>query len=1090
MEKNRIRSVKTGKSMRMSYQRQEEVLEMPNLIEVQRDSYKWFLDEGLREVFDDISPIADYSGKLSLEFIDFTFDEKDAKYTIEQCKERDATYAAPLKVRVRLINKETEEINEHEIFMGDLPIMTVTGTFVINGAERVIVSQLVRSPGIYYAIAHDKLGKRLFSSTVIPNRGAWLEYETDSNDVFYVRVDRTRKVPITVLIRALGVGSNAEIIDLFGEEPKILASFTKDTSTNYQEGLLELYKKIRPGEPLAVESAESLINAMFFDPRRYDLAKVGRYKFNKKLHLNRRIVGHRLAEDVVDASTGEILAEEGTVVTKEMANTIQNSAVPYVWILGEEDRRIKVLSNLMVDIRHYLPEIEDPKSIGVTEAVYYPVLENILEENDTLEDRIAAIHRDIHDLIPKHITKEDIFASINYNMHLEYGLGNADDIDHLGNRRIRAVGELLQNQYRIGLSRLERVVRERMTTQDTENISPQSLINIKPVTAAVKEFFGSSQLSQFMDQNNPLGELTHKRRLSALGPGGLSRDRAGFEVRDVHYSHYGRMCPVETPEGPNIGLINSLASYARINQYGFIEAPYRKIDKSDPKNPRVTDEVVYMTADEEDNYHVAQANEPLDEEGYFIHKNVSGRFREETQEYERHMFDYMDVSPRMVFSVATALIPFLQNDDANRALMGSNMQRQAVPLLTTEAPVVGTGMEVKTAVDSGVCVVAKKSGTVLRSTSTDISIKNDDGTKEIKPVYIDGYRVYSDTTYNEQYSQDDEANPTFTEMRNSVLAALDVDTTKGTYANQIAQGIASQVYDKTTGTGAVIVNNNKEVAGTAQDLLNNGPKNEIYLNPNQAVVFQFASGITTAQIGLKALQGNAAQYTISYEDGTSEDKTLNSSTDMFYKLDAKKGTITITNKAGSGVLAITKIKTFGEISSNAMFAELSADDFMPALLSLGYETEKPMADATANLNLVDYTGKTIASTSLTANGEQGTDATFTADQIKSAVTSALPEGYAVVDASKIADQTVKYGESADVNVQIGKVATLKVTYKKLFGKTVGTATLTGVQTSAGSKYSFSASEIKKAVPSGYWTIKLWGTKVKYGTTGTLTVNVF
>ena len=731
MEKNRIRSVKTGKSMRMSYQRQEEVLEMPNLIEVQRDSYKWFLDEGLREVFDDISPIADYSGKLSLEFIDFTFDEKDAKYTIEQCKERDATYAAPLKVRVRLINKETEEINEHEIFMGDLPIMTVTGTFVINGAERVIVSQLVRSPGIYYAIAHDKLGKRLFSSTVIPNRGAWLEYETDSNDVFYVRVDRTRKVPITVLIRALGVGSNAEIIDLFGEEPKILASFTKDTSTNYQEGLLELYKKIRPGEPLAVESAESLINAMFFDPRRYDLAKVGRYKFNKKLHLNRRIVGHRLAEDVVDASTGEILAEEGTVVTKEMANTIQNSAVPYVWILGEEDRRIKVLSNLMVDICHYLPEIEDPKSIGVTEAVYYPVLESILEENDTLEDRIAAIHRDIHDLIPKHITKEDIFASINYNMHLEYGLGNADDIDHLGNRRIRAVGELLQNQYRIGLSRLERVVRERMTTQDTENISPQSLINIKPVTAAVKEFFGSSQLSQFMDQNNPLGELTHKRRLSALGPGGLSRDRAGFEVRDVHYSHYGRMCPVETPEGPNIGLINSLASYARINQYGFIEAPYRKIDKADPKNPRVTDEVVYMTADEEDNYHVAQANEPLDEEGHFIHKNVSGRFREETQEYERHMFDYMDVSPRMVFSVATALIPFLQNDDANRALMGSNMQRQAVPLLTTEAPVVGTGIEVKTAVDSGVCVVAKHDGVVERSVSNEIIIKCEDGTKDV-----------------------------------------------------------------------------------------------------------------------------------------------------------------------------------------------------------------------------------------------------------------------------------------------------------------------------------------------------------------------
>ena len=729
MEKNRIRSVKTGKSMRMSFQRQEEVLEMPNLIEVQRDSYKWFLDEGLKEVFDDISPIADYGGKLSLEFIDFTFDEKDAKYTIEQCKERDATYAAPLKVRVRLINKETGEINEHEIFMGDLPIMTVTGTFVINGAERVIVSQLVRSPGIYYAIAHDKLGKRLFSSTVIPNRGAWLEYETDSNDVFYVRVDRTRKVPITVLIRALGVGSNAEITELFGEEPKILASFTKDTSTNYQEGLLELYKKIRPGEPLAVESAESLINAMFFDPRRYDLAHVGRYKFNKKLHLNRRIVGHKLAEEVVDPSTGEILAEEGTVVTKELANVIQNSAVPFVWILGEEDRRIKVLSNLMVDIRHFLPEIEDPKKLGVTELVYYPVLKTILEENDTLEDRIAAVYRDIHDLIPKHITKEDIFASINYNMHLEYGLGNADDIDHLGNRRIRAVGELLQNQYRIGLSRLERVVRERMTTQDTESISAQSLINIKPVTAAVKEFFGSSQLSQFMDQNNPLGELTHKRRLSALGPGGLSRDRAGFEVRDVHYSHYGRMCPIETPEGPNIGLINSLASYARINEYGFVEAPYRKIDKSDPKNPRVTDEVVYMTADEEDNYHVAQANEALDAEGHFVRKSVSGRYLDETQEYPKEMFDYMDVSPRMVFSVATALIPFLQNDDANRALMGSNMQRQAVPLLSTEAPVVGTGMEVKTAVDSGVCVVAKKPGTITYVSSKIIRIAYDDGEK-------------------------------------------------------------------------------------------------------------------------------------------------------------------------------------------------------------------------------------------------------------------------------------------------------------------------------------------------------------------------
>ena len=713
--------------MRMSYQRQQEVLEMPNLIEVQRDSYKWFLDEGLKEVFDDISPIADYGGKFSLEFIDFTFDEKDAKYNIEQCKERDATYAAPLKVRVRLINKETEEINEHEIFMGDLPIMTVTGTFVINGAERVIVSQLVRSPGIYYAIAHDKLGKRLFSSTVIPNRGAWLEYETDSNDVFYVRVDRTRKVPITVLIRALGYGTNAEIIDLFGEEPKILASLTKDTSESYQEGLLELYKKIRPGEPLAVDSAESLITSMFFDPRRYDLAKVGRYKFNKKLLLRNRICGQVLAEDVVDESTGEILAEAGTEVDKALANKIQNAGVPFVWIQTEQ-RNVKVLSNMMVDLGEWVDF--DPESAGVTELVYYPVLQKILEENASEEDIKDAIHKNIHELIPKHITKEDIFASINYNMHLEYGIGHDDDIDHLGNRRIRAVGELLQNQYRIGLSRLERVVRERMTTQDLEGISPQSLINIKPVTAAVKEFFGSSQLSQFMDQNNPLGELTHKRRLSALGPGGLSRDRAGFEVRDVHYSHYGRMCPIETPEGPNIGLINSLASYAKINEYGFIEAPYRKIDKTDPKNPRVTDEVVYMTADEEDNYHVAQANEALDEEGHFISKNVSGRYREETQAYERHMFDYMDVSPKMVFSVATALIPFLQNDDANRALMGSNMQRQAVPLLTTEAPVVGTGMEEKTAVDSGVCVVAKKNGTIESSESKRIVVRNDDGTRD------------------------------------------------------------------------------------------------------------------------------------------------------------------------------------------------------------------------------------------------------------------------------------------------------------------------------------------------------------------------
>ena len=727
MEKNRIRPIKSGKSSRMSYARQKEVVQMPNLIEVQTDSYKWFLEEGLNEVFDDISPITDYSGKLSLDFVDFTLCEDEVKYTIDECKERDATYAAPLKVKVRLHNKETDEINEHEIFMGDLPLMTRTGTFVINGVERVIVSQLVRSPGIYYAIAHDKLGKKLYSATVIPNRGAWLEYETDSNDVFYVRVDRTRKVPITVLIRALGIGTNPEIIELFGEEPKILASFEKDAATNYQEGLLELYKKIRPGEPLAVDSAESLITSMFFDPRRYDLAKVGRYKFNKKLALKNRISGHVLAEDVASPMTGEVLAEAGTKITRELASTIQNNAVPYVWISVEEtERPIKVLSNMMVDLDAVVDV--DPEEVGVTEQVYYPVLAGILEETagdiDELKD---AIKRDIHDLIPKHITKEDILASINYNMHLEYGIGTDDDIDHLGNRRIRSVGELLQNQYRIGLSRLERVVRERMTTQDMEGISPQSLINIKPVTAAVKEFFGSSQLSQFMNQNNPLSELTDKRRLSALGPGGLSRDRAGFEVRDVHYSHYGRMCPVETPEGPNIGLINSLASYARINEYGFIEAPYRKINHDDPTNPVVTDEVVYMTADEEDNYHVAQANEQLDKEGHFVRKNVSGRYREETQEYERRMFDYMDVSPKMVFSVATALIPFLQNDDANRALMGSNMQRQAVPLLFTEAPVVGTGMEEKAAVDSGVCVVAEESGTVERSTSTEITVRQDDG---------------------------------------------------------------------------------------------------------------------------------------------------------------------------------------------------------------------------------------------------------------------------------------------------------------------------------------------------------------------------
>ena len=696
---------------------------MPNLIEIQKDSYQWFLKEGLKEAFDDISPIADFAGHLSLEFVDFTLCKDDVKYTIEECKERDATYAAPLKVKVRLYNKDKDEMNEHEIFMGDLPLMTDTGSFVINGAERVIVSQLVRSPGIYYGIGHDKVGKELFTCTVIPNRGAWLEYETDSNDVFYVRVDRTRKVPVTVLIRALGYGTNAEILDLFGEEPKLLASFGKDTSDNYQDGLLELYKKIR--------SAESLLNSMFFDPRRYDLAKVGRYKFNKKLSFKYRLNGQTLAEDVVDTTTGEILAEAGTKLDKAKAMEIQNAGVPYVWVDGPT-RKQKVLSNMMVELGAYVSF--DPEEVGVTELVYYPVLSSILAEAGDDEEALKeAIHKNIHDLIPKHITKEDIIASINYNMHLEEEVGTSDDIDHLGNRRIRAVGELLQNQYRIGLSRMERVVRERMTTQDMDGITPQSLINIKPVTAAVKEFFGSSQLSQFMDQNNPLSELTHKRRLSALGPGGLSRDRAGFEVRDVHYTHYGRMCPIETPEGPNIGLINSLATYARVNQYGFIEAPYRVVDKTtDPSNPKVTDEVIYLTADEEDNFVVAQANEPLDEEGHFIHNNVSGRFRTETSEFQKRTIDLMDVSPKMVFSVATAMIPFLQNDDANRALMGSNMQRQAVPLLTTEAPVVGTGIEGKAAVDSGVCVIAKNAGVVLRSASNEIIIKRDsDGNKDV-----------------------------------------------------------------------------------------------------------------------------------------------------------------------------------------------------------------------------------------------------------------------------------------------------------------------------------------------------------------------
>ncbi|MED9931654.1 MAG: DNA-directed RNA polymerase subunit beta [Lachnospiraceae bacterium] len=725
MKKYRMRPVKSGRGMRMSFSTEKRVLDMPNLIEVQKNSYQWFLDEGLREVFKDISPIVDYTGNLSLELVDYQLCKEDIKYSIEECKERDATYAAPIKVNVHLRNEETGEIAQHDIFMGDLPLMTETGTFVINGAERVIVSQLVRSPGIYYAIDHDKFGKTLYSSTVIPNRGAWLEYETDSNDVFYVHVDRNRKVPITVLIRALGFGTNQEIIDLFGEEPKIMASLEKDVSNSFETGVIELYKRLRPGEPEEVENATNLFMGMFFDARRYDLAKVGRYKYNKKLALKNRIAGHVLAEDVIDPSTGEVLFAAGTTLTREDATAIQNAAVPFVYIQTEE-KNVKVLSNLMVDLSEYVGF--DPKEVGIHEAVYYPVLEKLLQEYDDEDELKAAIEANVSELVPKHITKEDIIASINYNIHLEYGIGNDDDIDHLGNRRIRAVGELLQNQYRIGLSRMERVVRERMTTQDKDTVTPQSLINIKPVTAAVKEFFGSSQLSQFMDQNNPLSELTHKRRLSALGPGGLSRDRAGFEVRDVHYTHYGRMCPIETPEGPNIGLINSLATYARINEYGFVEAPYRKLDKSDPANPVVTDEVVYLTADEEDNYIVAQANEPLDEDGHFKKNNVSGRFREETSEFPKANVDLMDVSPKMVFSVATSMIPFLENDDANRALMGSNMQRQAVPLLRTEAPVVGTGMEAKAAVDSGVCIVAKHDGVVEMSSSEKIIVKCDDGT--------------------------------------------------------------------------------------------------------------------------------------------------------------------------------------------------------------------------------------------------------------------------------------------------------------------------------------------------------------------------
>ncbi len=731
MKKNRIRPVRLGDVVRMSYSKIDEVLEMPNLLALQKDSYKWFLEEGLKEVFEDISPISDYSGNLVLEFVDFSLDS-ETKYSIAECKERDATYAAPFKVKARLRNKEIDEIKEQEIFMGDFPLMTDTGTFVINGAERVIVSQLVRSPGIYYAIEKDKVGKNLLSSTVIPNRGAWLEYETDSNDVFYVRVDRTRKVPVTVLIRSLGIGTDAEILELFGDEPKIAATIEKDVTKNREEGLIEIYKKVRPGEPPTVDSSETLLNNMFYDPKRYDLAKVGRYKFNKKLAFKNRVRGFKLAENAVDPQTGEIIAEAGVKITADLAEQIQNTGAPFVWIELEEEKKVKVLSNLAVCIDDFIkPFGLNPEETGIKEKVYYPALMEIIETNSEDSDELLnAIKNNVSKLVPKHITLQDIMASINYVMHLDYGVGTKDDIDHLGNRRIRAVGELLQNQFRIGLSRMERVVRERMTIQDMDAVTPQGLINIKPVTAAIKEFFGSSQLSQFMDQNNPLSEMTHKRRLSALGPGGLSRERAGFEVRDVHSSHYGRMCPIETPEGPNIGLINSLATFARINEYGFIEAPYRIIDKTGDV-PRVTNDFIYVTADEEESYVVAQANEPLNENGEFINAKVTARLGEDNVEMDANKIDLMDVSPKQLVSVATALIPFLENDDVTRALMGSNMQRQAVPLLTTEAPVVGTGMEHKTAKDSGVVVVAENSGIVERVDASSIVVRNDSGGRDV-----------------------------------------------------------------------------------------------------------------------------------------------------------------------------------------------------------------------------------------------------------------------------------------------------------------------------------------------------------------------
>ena len=724
-----VKPVHLGETVRMSFSRIDEVLEMPNLIEVQKDSYQWFLDEGLKEVFKDVSGITDYTGNLVLDFVDYKLDVDKPNYTVEECKERDTTYAAALRVTARLLNKESGEIKESEVFMGDFPLMTDSGTFVINGAERVIVSQLVRSPGVYYKMEYDKTGKELFSSTVIPNRGAWLEYENDANDVFYVRIDKNRKIPITVFIRALGLGTDGELLDYFGNDQRIKATIEKDPCKTTEEALLEVYRKLRPSEPPTIESAQSHINALFFDARRYDLSRVGRYKYNKKLGISNRLQGQKLAAPIANPLTGEVMFDEGKVLSREEAVQVENAGVTVAYVMAEgQEEPVKIISNGMVDISCYV-DFDAKKECGINEKVRFSVLAEILEAARTPEELKDALREREDELIPKHIIVDDIFASVNYMNCLACGIGSTDDIDHLGNRRIRSVGELLQNQFRIGFSRLERVIRERMTlqAQDLEVLTPHALINIRPVVAAIKEFFGSSPLSQFMDQNNPLAELTHKRRLSSLGPGGLSRDRAGFEVRDVHYSHYGRMCPIETPEGPNIGLISYLATFARINEYGFIEAPFRKVDKV---NHVVTNEVVYMTADMEDDYIVAQANEPLDENGYFLHAKVNGRFRDEFVEVERDRADYMDVSPRMVVSVATAMIPFLENDDANRALMGSNMQRQAVPLLKTEAPIVGTGMEYKAGVDSGVCILAKKDGVVEAVSADEIRMKNDDGTTD------------------------------------------------------------------------------------------------------------------------------------------------------------------------------------------------------------------------------------------------------------------------------------------------------------------------------------------------------------------------